>query len=125
VTASDRQRAAVDALEVQPNDRILELGCGHGVAATLVCDRLGPDGHLIAIDRSPKMIEAAEARNTEHVKAGQVTFMCSAFEDADLPERSFDKIFGIHFPPADRHDPAGTRERAEKLLVPEGTVQWF
>jgi ubiquinone/menaquinone biosynthesis C-methylase UbiE len=122
---SDRQRAAVDALDVQPNDRILELGCGHGVAATLVCDRLGPDGHLVAIDRSSKMIEAAAARNAEHVKAGLVTFRCTTFEDADLRKRSFDKVFGIHFPPADRHDPAGTREKAESLLAPGGTVHWF
>jgi ubiquinone/menaquinone biosynthesis C-methylase UbiE len=125
LTASERQRAAVAALDIQPDDQILELGCGHGVAATLVCDQLGPDGHLTAIDRSPKMIEAATARNAAHVEARRVTFICASFEDAGLKGHSFDKVFGIHFPPADRHDPAGTRERVELLLIPGGTARWF
>jgi len=123
--ASERQRAAVEALDVQPDDRILELGCGHGVAATLVCDQLGPDGHLTAIDRSPKMIEAATARNAAYVEAGLVTFICASFGDADLDGQSFDKVFGIHFPPADRHAPAGTRERVDSLLAPGGIARWF
>jgi SAM-dependent methyltransferase len=63
--ASERQRRAVEELDIQPGDRVLELGCGHGVAASLVCDNLGPGGHLTAIDRSPKMIEAASSRNAE------------------------------------------------------------
>jgi ubiquinone/menaquinone biosynthesis C-methylase UbiE len=125
LTASERQRAAVEALDVQPDDRILELGCGHGVAATLVCEQLGPDGHLLALDRSPKMIEAATSRNAAHVEEGRVTFICASFEHADLEGQSFDKVFGIHFPPADRHDPAGTRERVDALLAPGGIARWF
>jgi cyclopropane fatty-acyl-phospholipid synthase-like methyltransferase len=50
-----RITAAVEMLAVQARDHLLEIGCGNGAAAALVCERLG-DGRLVAIDRSEKQI---------------------------------------------------------------------
>ena len=123
--ASQRQADAVEALGIRPGDQVLELGCGHGVAASLVCGRLGDGGRLVAIDRSRKMVDMAGERNAQHVAAGRAEFICTTFEHADFGDRRFDLIFGIHFPPADRHDPDGTRERVQRLLAPGGGVQFF
>jgi ubiquinone/menaquinone biosynthesis C-methylase UbiE len=94
-TASERLVWAVDVLGVDPSDHVLEVGCGHGVAATLVCERLD-GGRLTAIDRSSKMIEMATRRNQEHVAAGRAVFQTVALEQADFGDERFDKVFGVH-----------------------------
>jgi SAM-dependent methyltransferase len=85
----------VEALDVRPSDRVLEVGCGHGVAASLVCERLD-GGRLTAIDRSAKMIEIASRRNAEQVASGKAVFETVALERADFGAARFDKVFGVH-----------------------------
>jgi ubiquinone/menaquinone biosynthesis C-methylase UbiE len=120
---SDRLRAVVDALEVRPGDRVLEIGCGHGIAATLVCERLG-GGRLTAIDRSPKMIEAAARRNAAHVQSGVAEFLVGALEDVDLGDRRFDRIFAVRVGLFHR-EPDRARALAERWLAPGGSVTAF
>jgi ubiquinone/menaquinone biosynthesis C-methylase UbiE len=120
---SERLRAVVRRLDVQPRDRVLEIGCGHGVAATFVCERLD-GGSLTAIDRSPKMIEAARARNAAYVDAGVAEFIAMHLEELDLGERRFDKVFAVRVGLFHR-DPARARALVEPWLAPDGAVQAF
>jgi SAM-dependent methyltransferase len=96
--ASERFIWAVDTLEVRPAERLLEVGCGHGVAVSLVCERL-TTGTITAIDRSPKMVEMATRRNRAHVDAGRAVLEAIALEDADLGNQRFDKIFAFNVAP--------------------------
>lgn len=86
---------AVNAMAIDPADRVLEVGCGHGVAVSLVCEKLD-DGTITAIDRSATMIGMAERRNHEHVSSGKATFQAVTLDEADFADQQFDKIFAIH-----------------------------
>lgn len=120
---SERLRAIVAGLEIEPGDRVLEIGCGHGVAATFVCERLD-GGRLTAIDRSPKMIEAAAQRNATYVEAGKAEFLVATLERLDLDERRFDTIFAVRVGLFYR-EPERAHGLAERWLAPGGTIAAF
>jgi ubiquinone/menaquinone biosynthesis C-methylase UbiE len=120
---SERLQAIVDGLGIRPEARVLEIGCGHGVAATLVCERL-ETGHLVAVDRSPKMIEAAARRNADHVAAGRAEFLVATLEELELGERRFDTIFAVRVGLFQR-EPERARRLAERWLAPGGAVHAF
>ena len=84
---------AVSRLDLAPNDRVLEVGCGHGVAATAVLAALGPAGVYVGVDRSPKMVAAAGARNSAAVADGRARFVEGEVPDADLGDERFDHVF--------------------------------
>jgi ubiquinone/menaquinone biosynthesis C-methylase UbiE len=120
---SERLRSIVEQLDLRPDDRVLEIGCGHGVAATYVCERL-EGGHLTAIDRSPKMIDAARRRNAACVEAGKAEFLVARLEDLELGERRFDKIFAVRVGLFHR-DPERARSLVERWLAPGRSILTF
>ncbi len=120
---SERLEAVVDQLGIRPRDRVLEIGCGHGVAATLVCERLD-GGRLTAIDRSAKMIAAAARRNAAYVRAGKAEFIVASLDDVDLGDRRFDLVFAVRVALFHR-EPERARALVEPWLAPGGRVRAF
>ena len=115
---SERLRAIVDDLGLRPGERVLEIGCGHGVAASFV---LEAGATLTAVDRSPKMIEAAARRNAAWVAAGTAEFLVTELESLDLGERRFDTILAVRVRLFHR-DPPRARGLAEGWLAPGGRI---
>lgn len=117
---SRRLEWAVETLAVEPEDRILEVGCGHGVAVSLVCERLD-GGRITAVDRSPEMIARAESRNREH--AAKARFVAASIESADLGDEIYDKAFAVHVAALHRPGPALVAVRGR--LAPGGRLYLF
>jgi ubiquinone/menaquinone biosynthesis C-methylase UbiE len=117
---SERLRAVVEGLGIRPDDRVFEIGCGHGVAATFVCERLD-GGRLTAIDRSPKMIAAAARRNAAYVDAGTAEFIVGSLEELDLGERRFEVVFAVRVGLFHR-EPERAHELARRWLAPGGSI---
>lgn len=92
--ANDRLRKIVEGMRIRPSDHVLEIGCGHGVAATLICEKL-TTGRLVAIDRSKKLIDAATLRNRRFIDAGIAEFHVADALSFDPGRRCFDKILAV------------------------------
>ena len=121
---SERLMWAVEVLDIDPGDRVLEVGCGHGVAVSLVCERLGPEGRITAIDRSQKMIAAARRRNRLHVASGRAVLEAVALEDVELVDQRFDKVFAFNVAPF-WLAPKEALEVVREHLAPGGAVYVF
>jgi SAM-dependent methyltransferase len=123
IKVPERLAWAVETLEVRPAERLLEIGCGTGVAASLVCERL-EGGSITAIDRSPKMIEAAAEKNRAHVESGRAVFRRAELRDADFGEGAFDRAFAFNVN-VFWQQPAREIEIVRRMLAPGGTLHLF
>lgn len=56
------RRRALEALELEPGDRVLELGCGNGNGLDAIRAQVGPDGAVLGLDVSTGMASAARTR---------------------------------------------------------------
>jgi ubiquinone/menaquinone biosynthesis C-methylase UbiE len=120
---NQRLQEVVEQLSIGPDDRVLEIGCGHGVAATMVCERL-QSGRLTAIDRSARMIEAAVRRNATCIEAGKAEFLVMSLEEADLGNRRFDLVFAVRVGLFHR-EPERAHALVQPWLAPGGRVHAF
>lgn len=96
---SNRQRNSWIAalLEVQPTDRVLEIGFGPGLAIAELSRRVGPGGHVYGIDRSEVMLRQATSRNADVIRAGRATLTLGTVEQ--LPpalDGPFDAILAVN-----------------------------
>jgi trans-aconitate 2-methyltransferase len=54
-------REVLDRLDLHGDERVLDAGCGTGRVTAALLERL-PRGHVVAVDGSPAMVEAARER---------------------------------------------------------------
>jgi ubiquinone/menaquinone biosynthesis C-methylase UbiE len=88
-------RWTVDLLDIQPGDRILEIGFGPGAAVQEVAKRL-TTGSITGVDFSRTMVRAASRRNAAAIRAGKVVLRDGEATKLPLADSSFDKVFSIH-----------------------------
>lgn len=107
---SPRLAAIVAALPLRPGMRVLEIGCGPGVAARAVLQRIG-QGHVLAIDRSAKAIAQAIDGSRAELDSGRLAYRCVRIEDFVLAgdEAPFDIAFAVRVGALDGRHPAAGR----------------
>jgi S-adenosylmethionine-diacylgycerolhomoserine-N-methlytransferase len=60
------RQKVLQSLQLQPGQTILDLGCGSGLNFELIIDTIGPQGILIGVDFSEKMLKRAQKTIDKH-----------------------------------------------------------
>lgn len=114
---------AIEHLGIEPGDRLLEIGCGRGVALAEITPLL-IDGHITGFDRSDSAISSAEERNRAAITAGKTALVQGAFADWKGKGSTFDKVFAINVN-LFWLEAARELKLIRSLLAPEGRLYLF
>jgi len=85
---------AIAKLELRPNDRVLDVGCGTGLSFGLLHSRIGKGGRIIGVEQCPEMIAKAQAR-VEARHWHNVDLVCAPAATARVPLKADAALF--HF----------------------------
>lgn len=86
---------AIAALDVQPTDRVLDVGCGPGRALMALAER-AHKGLAVGVDPSEVMAEVAANRSAALIRLGRVDVAVGGVEALPFPAASFDKALCVH-----------------------------
>lgn len=86
---------AVELLEVQPADHVLEIGFGHGRTLGRAT-ALVSSGIVTGVDPSERMLRMAARFNREHIAAGRVELKLGDSSRLPFSDRCFDKVYSVH-----------------------------
>jgi len=82
-------------LECRPDDTVLEIGSGPGLALE-ACLKAVPDGRVVGIDHSAAMIAQAGWRLRPALRDGRLELRVGGLELLGGWERTFDRVFSVN-----------------------------
>jgi ubiquinone/menaquinone biosynthesis C-methylase UbiE len=109
--------ALLDAVELRPGDRVLDVACGTGVVTRLAADRVGPDGVVAGLDINPAMLAVARS----DPRSAGIEWHEGDAESLPLADGSFDvavSSLGLQFVP----DRASALHEMQRVLAPGGRL---
>ena len=114
-------RRLVDAAQVGPADRVLDVGTGTGVVALLAAARIAPEARVVGIDISEEMLATARAKAARLPQADRIELRRVDVQTLDVPDASFDVVLSLfaiqHLP-----DPAAAFAQMHRVLRPGGRL---
>jgi ubiquinone/menaquinone biosynthesis C-methylase UbiE len=112
-------RFAIEMLDIQPDDQVLEIGFAHGKAVRLAAEA-ATEGAVAGIDLSATMVEQARRRNDGLVRAGRVELIRGSVSVLPFDADRFHKVFAVNnfqFWP----QPLEDLREVRRVMRPDGT----
>lgn len=119
-----RLRVAVGVVDPAPDSRLLEVGCGPGVAMALLCARL-VDGHVTGLDRSATAIERAEKRLRRFLDDGRADLRHRDLVAFHGDGRPYDSVFAVDVNAFWTGPVETAAARVRDLVTDDGVVRLF
>jgi len=111
----------VEALDLKPGQKILEVGAGSGYHAAIVATLVAPNGHVYTIERIPQLADFAK-RNLEEAGIENVTVVVGDGSQG-LPEYApFDRIYVTCAAPDIPSPLVEQLQDPGRLLIPVGRM---
>ena len=90
-----RNKKTVDLMQLQTDSRVLEVGCGPGLALALCAEHIS-DGRVVGLDHSPVMIKQAQRRVLRAEHATKVALHVGGIEKLQDWQSAFDRIYSLN-----------------------------
>jgi arsenite methyltransferase len=107
----------IEALQLQPGQRVLDVGCGTGRLAAYAAELLGPSGKVNAVDPLPLRVALAQKKGPANLEAS----VAAAEDLSDFADQTFDVVFlnsVFHWLP----EKLGPLREARRVLKPGGKL---
>ncbi len=114
----------LDAMSIEGTARVLDIGCGTGLAARAVARREGFSGQVTGVDLSPYLVASAKRLAGEERLADHLEFLAGDVRRLNLADGSFDAVVG-HTLLSHVEDPLAVLEEAARVVRPGGMIGVF
>lgn len=86
---------ALELLQIEPNDRVLEIGFGHGRTIARAAS-VARQGVVVGIDVSADMVRTATQWNHRLIQDGRVALQQADSVQIPYGDESFDRVYTVH-----------------------------
>ena len=117
-------REYLDAMHIDTAHRVLDIGCGTGVATRVIARRPQFSGKVTGIDLSPNLARTAERLATEEGLSARVEFHAGDTQSLDFPEGAFDAVVA-HTLVSHVTEPLAVLKEAARVVKPGGLIGLF
>lgn len=116
----ERSRLALVLLDIRPEDKVLEIGFGPGLAIEQAA-QLAHRGKVMGIDHSELMLRQARRRNAKAIATGCVELLLGSANHLPAFAVRFDKVFATNVYMF-WEDSVGTLRGILSVMKPGGTI---
>lgn len=108
----------LEAADLQPGERVVDVACGTGVVARLAAERVGAEGQVVGTDVAPDMLDVARSTPSS---GAEIEWREAEAASLPLPDEGFDVVLcqmGLPF----FADKAAALQEMRRVLAPGGRV---